>query len=117
MNKAELAAVIADKANVNKKQAEDMIQSFVDTVITELSAARDVTIAGFGTFSSFVRKAREGVNPQNISEKIHIGPTKVAKFKAGSTLKGAMKASQEEENAAPTMKTETSEENNDMQAA
>ena len=96
MNKAELAAVIADKCNVTKKQAEDMLDCFTSTTIKELQNDHEVTLTGFGTFSSFVRKAREGVNPQNPKEKIHIAPTKVAKFKAGKTLKDAMKSSQSE---------------------
>jgi DNA-binding protein HU-beta len=91
MNKAELSAVLAEKCNVSKKQAEDMIDCLVDTVIAELKSEKEVTITGFGTFSSFIRKAREGVNPQKPSEKIHINPTKVARFKPGKTLKDAMK--------------------------
>lgn len=94
MNKAELAARIAEKCNLAKKQVEDMIDCLVDTIIEELKVDREVTITGFGTFSSFVRKEREGVNPQKPSEKIHIRPTKVARFKAGKTLKDAMKSSQ-----------------------
>jgi nucleoid DNA-binding protein len=93
MNKAELAAVISEKVGVTKKQADDMLDVFVNTTMDALQQNHEVTIAGFGTFSAFIRKAREGVNPQKISEKIHIGPTKVAKFKAGSTLKSAMKRS------------------------
>lgn len=94
MNKAELAAVLADKCNLTKKQTEEMIDCMVDTIVKKLQSNEEVTITGFGTFSSFVRKAREGVNPQNPSEKIQIAPTKVARFKPGKTLKDAMKESQ-----------------------
>ena len=94
MNKAGLATVISDKIGVTKKQAEEMLDCLVDTIIGELKNDHEVTITGFGTFSSFVRKGREGVNPQNPAMKININPTKVARFKAGSTLKGAMKVSQ-----------------------
>jgi len=93
MNKAELAAIIADKCGVTKKQAEDMIECFVNTVTSTLKADGEVVLTGFGTFSSKVRKGRTGVNPQNPSQKIQIPPTKVAKFKAGKALKDALKAS------------------------
>jgi DNA-binding protein HU-beta len=93
MNKAELSAVLADKCNMTKKQGEDMIDCLVETIMRELKNDHEVTITGFGTFSSFTRKAREGVNPQRPSEKINIAPTKVARFKAGKTLKDAMKES------------------------
>ncbi len=94
MNKAALSAAIAEKVGVTKKQAEEMIDSMVDIIIKELQGEGEVTITGFGSFSSFIRKGREGVNPQNPSEKIQINPTKVARFKPGSTLKAAMKEAQ-----------------------
>jgi len=109
MNKAALSASIADKVGVTKKQAEEMIDVMVGIIIKELQTDNEVTITGFGSFSSFIRKGREGVNPQNPSEKIQISPTKVARFKPGSTLKTAMKSGYatnvspvEEEAEAPT---------------
>ncbi len=96
MNKAELASVIADKVSVTKKQAEDMLECLTSTVTNTIMAGGEVTLTGFGTFSARVRKGREGVNPQNPSEPITIPPTKVVKFKAGKTLKDALKASQGE---------------------
>ncbi len=94
MNKATLANVISDKIGVTKKQAEEMLDVMVETVIKELQNNGEVTITGFGTFSSFIRKGREGVNPQKPELKININPTKVARFKPGSTLKKAMKSAQ-----------------------
>lgn len=91
MNKAALSAAIADKVGITKKQAEEMLDAMVDIIIKGLKNDQEVTITGFGSFSSFVRKGREGVNPQNPAEKIQINPTKVARFKPGSTLKQAMK--------------------------
>ena len=94
MNKAELASVIADKCNVTKKQAEDILDCLTGVVIDTIKAGGEVTLTGFGTFSARVRKGREGVNPQKPAEKITIPPTKVVKFKAGKTLKDSLKASQ-----------------------
>ncbi len=94
MNKAELAGVLSGKSNVTKKQAEDMLDNLVNTIIETIKTGGEVTLTGFGTFSARVRKGREGVNPQNPEKKITINPTKVVKFKAGKTLKDALKASQ-----------------------
>jgi len=49
-----------------------------------------LTLTGFGTFSVSKRRARTGRNPQTGKE-IKIPATKVAKFKAGNLLKGAVK--------------------------
>lgn len=91
MNKAELINHIAEKVGVSKKQAEDMVDTFVDTVTRTLQAGGEVTIAGFGAFSARTRAARPGVNPQSPSTKIQIPAVTVPKFKAGSNLKKALK--------------------------
>ena len=50
-----------------------------------------VTFTGFGKFSTSNRAAREGVNPRNPGQKVHIPAATVPKFSAGSTLKTAVK--------------------------
>ena len=91
MNKASLIERIAAEAAVTKKQAEAMLHGLVDIIIKELKAGNEVTITGFGTFSAKKRHARNGVNPQNPSERIQIPEVTVAKFKTGKTLKDALK--------------------------
>jgi DNA-binding protein HU-beta len=93
MNKAALAQNIAEKVGVTKKEAEEMISAFVTIVTSTLEKNGEVNIAGFGSFSSRVRKGRIGVNPQNPSEKIQVPPVKVAKFKPGKGLKDSLKHS------------------------
>ncbi len=91
MNKAELAQVLAEKLNVSKREAEDMINMLVDTVVATLQKGDEVVLTGFGAFSVKTRAARTGVNPQNPTEKIQIPAVKVPKFKAGKALKDALK--------------------------
>lgn len=91
MNKAELIRVIAEKTGIAKKQAEEMVEAFVEIVTETLQTGGSVTIAGFGEFSAKERKGRVGVNPQNPTEKIQIPPVTVPKFKAGKGLKDALK--------------------------
>lgn len=92
MNKAMLAQSIADKVGVSRKEAEGMVEAFVDIVINELKANGEVTIAGFGAFSAKTRAGRVGVNPQKPTEKISIPSVIVPKFKAGKSLKDALKS-------------------------
>lgn len=91
MNKAELAFKISEKLNIPKKLAEDFVEAFDEIVTKTLTNDGEVTIAGFGTFSARVRRGRAGVNPQNPSEKIQIPSVRVPKFKAGKSLKDALK--------------------------
>jgi len=99
INKAMLAERIAEKVGVSKKEAEDMLAAFVETVMTTLQQDGSVTIAGFGAFSAKTRAGRTGVNPQNPTEKIQIPPVTVPKFKAGKALKDCLKKKKQE---APT---------------
>ncbi len=91
MNKAELISQLAEQTGISKKQAEDVVEGFVATVVKTLKAGGEVTIAGFGTFSAKQRAGRTGVNPQNPTQKIQIPAVTVPKFKAGKNLKDALK--------------------------
>lgn len=91
MNKAELIDRIAEKVQVTKKQAEEMVDCVTETVMSTLKAGGEVTITGFGTFLAKQRAARMGVNPQNPTEKMQIPAVTVPKFKAGKALKDSLK--------------------------
>lgn len=92
MNKAELAQALSEKLNISKREAEDMLNAFVELTITTLQKGDEVVLTGFGAFSAKTRAARTGVNPQNPTEKIQIPAVKVPKFKAGKALKDALKS-------------------------
>ncbi|MFH1030539.1 MAG: HU family DNA-binding protein [bacterium] len=91
MNKAELITIIADKVGVSKRESEDMLETLIGTVTSELKKGGEVTLTGFGSFSAKKRAARTGVNPQNPSQKIQIPAITVPKFKAGKALKDSLK--------------------------
>lgn len=91
MNKADLAQHVAEKLNQPKRQVEDTLNAILDTVIEQLKKGEEVVFTGFGAFSAKMRAARQGVNPQNPSQKIQIKAVTVPKFKAGKALKDALK--------------------------
>lgn len=97
MNKAELAARLAEHLGVSKKAGEDFVETFEEIVTNTLKIGQEVTIAGFGTFSARVRAGRMGVNPQDPTKKIQIPSVTVPKFKAGSALKKALKGKKEDQ--------------------
>ena len=91
MNKTELIDALAEKSGLAKTDAEKALSSFLQIVTETLQAGNEVTITGFGSFMAKRREARMGVNPQNPSQKIQIPAVTVPKFKAGKTLKDALK--------------------------
>ncbi len=64
MNKTELVAAVAEKAELSKKDAEKALKAFVDVVSEELVKGEKVQVVGFGTFEVTERKEREGRNLQ-----------------------------------------------------
>ena len=86
MNKSELVAAIAEKAELSKKYAEKALKAFTDTVAEQLKAGEKIQLVGFGTFEVAERAARTGKNPQT-GAAIKIPASKAPKFKAGKALK------------------------------
>mgnify|MGYP004506559767 FL=1 len=91
MNKTELVAAIADRAELSKKDAEKALKAFTDIVADELKKGEKIQLVGFGTFEVSERAAREGRNPQT-GEVMKIDASKAPKFKAGKALKDLVNA-------------------------
>lgn len=86
MNKTELVAALASAAEVSKKDAEKVLNSFISVVGDSLKKGEKVQLVGFGTFEARKRAARTGKNPQT-KETIKIPASTVPAFKAGKALK------------------------------
>ena len=89
MNKTELIAAVAEKAEISKKDAEKAVKAFTDAVAEELAKGGKVQLVGFGTFEVAERPAREGRNPRT-GETMKIAASKSPKFKAGKALKDSL---------------------------
>lgn len=90
MNKTDLVAAVAAKADISKKAADDAVKAVIDAITEALADGEKVSLVGFGTFEVKTRAARSGKNPRT-GEVIEIAETKIPSFKAGSALKGAVK--------------------------
>ena len=90
MNKSELIAAVAAKADLSKKDAEAAVKAVIDSVSEALADGDKVALVGFGTFEVKTRAARTGKNPRT-GEAIEIPAAKVPSFKAGAALNNAVK--------------------------
>ena len=89
MNKTELIAAIAERAEISKKDSEKALKAFIDVVTEQLKNDDKVQLVGFVTFEVSKRAAREGRNPQT-GQTMKIDACKAPKFKAGKALKDAI---------------------------
>ena len=89
MTKAELVDSVANRMELPRLRAEEIVNGVFDDIIAALKNGGKVNISGFGTFSVSQRKARTGRNPKT-GETIQIAASRAAKFKAGKTLKESL---------------------------
>ncbi|MEO0377934.1 MAG: HU family DNA-binding protein [Cyanobacteria bacterium P01_A01_bin.17] len=81
MNKGELIDVVAEKADVSKRDADSVVSAAIDAIMGAVADGEKVTIVGFGTFEPRDRKQREGRNPKT-GETMTIPATTVPAFSA-----------------------------------
>lgn len=93
MTKQEFVDRVASKSGLNKREAGQAVEAFLDSVTEALKRGDQVSFTGFGKFSTAHRAARMGVNPRRPGEKVHIPAATVPRFSAGSSLKQALKES------------------------
>ena len=86
MNKTELCAALARKAEISKKDAETFTEALLETITETLQQGGKVQIVGFGSFEVKERAARKARNPRT-GEEIDVAASKAHVFKAGKMLK------------------------------
>lgn len=91
MTKQDLINAAAQQAGITKKAAMMALDVVLEAITTSLKKGQSVTLTGFGTFRVSKRAARTGVNPRNPMQKIKIPAMKLPAFKAGKTLKDAVR--------------------------
>jgi len=89
MNKSDLINEVGKVVGA-KKTARQAVNCIFSTITQNLKKQEKVTLAGFGTFKVYKRKARKGRNPQT-GEVIKIKAKKVPKFIPGKALRAAVK--------------------------
>lgn len=86
MNKTELIDRISKVTGQTKANIEITINAAIDVIKKSVKRNEDVTLVGFGTFTTSHRKARNGVNPQTGIE-MTIPEMILPKFKAGKEFR------------------------------
>ena len=89
MNKNDLVAQVATKADFSKTDALKAVDAVFDVITDTLKSGDEVRLVGFGTFGVSERAPSEGRNPRT-GEVIKIAASKQPKFKAGKALKDAV---------------------------
>lgn len=85
MTKKEFVEDIATRGEYTKKEAEKIINLFLEAVEDNLAKGNSVGFVGWGKWEVVERAAREVRNPQT-GKKMKIKAKKVVKFRVGKAL-------------------------------
>lgn len=86
MTKAELVDEVSKNSDLNKKDAEVIVKTVLDSIVDSLNSGEKVELRGFGSFRLRKRASREGRNPKT-GEKVFVPAKRVPYFKPGKELK------------------------------
>ena len=89
LNRTELIAKIAEKANLSKTDADKAVAALQEVLVESLSNGEAVKITGLMAVERTERSARKGRNPRT-GEEIQIPAGFGVKLTAGSALKKAV---------------------------
>ncbi|EEG78381.1 HU family DNA-binding protein [Dethiobacter alkaliphilus] len=81
MIKTDVARSIAEKLNIQVKDAETTVNGLIDTITESLSAGEAVKLAGFGTFDLRHAPERAARNPKT-GETVQVPATHYPTFRA-----------------------------------
>ena len=89
MNKAALVEEVHSVLNTTKVQAEQVVDTVFDSIVSTLKKGGEVSVAGFGKFSVKDKPARDARNPKT-GETVKVKASKAPKFGAAKALKEAL---------------------------
>lgn len=89
MTKADLIDTLAEKHELSKRLAGEVIDTLLEEITDELKRGNKVQLIPFGSFVVRHRKRREGRNPKT-GEKLIIAARNVPAFTAGKALRDAV---------------------------
>jgi DNA-binding protein HU-beta len=90
MNKVAIVEAVHAKLGGTKVQAEEVVDTVIDSIVSSLKKGGEVSIAGLGIFSTKTRAARQARNPRT-GESIQVPSMRVPKFRPAKALKDAVK--------------------------
>ncbi|MCF6301046.1 MAG: integration host factor subunit alpha [Proteobacteria bacterium] len=86
VTKTELAEILYMGVGLNKREANEFVSVFFETIKQQLLNGHGVKLSGFGNFELRDKKSRPGRNPKTLEE-ISITARRVVAFKPGQKLR------------------------------
>jgi integration host factor subunit beta len=95
MNRSDLINALKEEANLSRKDAEKIVDTFFQTITDTLASGERVEIRGFGSFTVKKYKPYTGRNPKT-GVQIRVPAKKLPFFKVGKELKEMVDSEEED---------------------
>jgi integration host factor subunit beta len=86
MTKADLVEHVAEAAGLSKAEAEEVVNTVLDSIVDALGSGDKVELRGFGSFRLRLRRPRQGRNPKT-GTTVDVPGKAVPYFKPGKELR------------------------------
>jgi len=86
VTKKELVDRIADQTDKKRVEVKQVVQAFLDEIISELGRGNRLEFRDFGVFETRQRAARVAQNPKTL-QRVQVPPKRTVKFKVGRLMK------------------------------
>lgn len=86
MTKSELIETVANRIDVPRKRAEDVVNAVFDAMKMALVDDERIEVRGFGSFTIREYKAKKGRNPRT-GATVDVDEKRSVRFKAGKELR------------------------------
>ncbi|MBT4767383.1 MAG: integration host factor subunit beta [Phycisphaerae bacterium] len=97
ITKKDLIDRIVSRTGRKRADVKEVVQAFLDSVITELSEGNRLELRDFGVFETRERAARVAQNPRTL-ERVPVPARNTVKFKVGRLMKMAVETGEPEVN-------------------
>ncbi|MGB0992055.1 MAG: HU family DNA-binding protein [Akkermansiaceae bacterium] len=87
VTKRDLVTKISNQTGQGQAEVLNVLETFLETVTTELAQGNSVVMRNFGSFQVREMKGKVGRNPKNPGQDMKIPPRAVVKFKPGKEMK------------------------------
>jgi integration host factor subunit alpha len=93
LTKDDLAKAISESNGYPRDQSQELVETLLELIKTELTAGKDVLISGFGKFCVKEKNERRGRNPAT-GDSMMLRPRRVVTFKCSGQLRAKINESQ-----------------------
>lgn len=100
VTKKELIDRIADQTKTKRVVVKDIVQRFLNEVITELGQGNRLEFRDFGVFETKSRAPRVAQNPKTM-QRVQVPPKRTVKFKVGRLMKQRLFENMQAQTAQP----------------